>query len=336
MKVLALIFCMLFATATIAAQQDMASRILTETAVSSEKIVKGSPFSADAVSESVQVLADGNRIVRSSTNKMYRNSEGRFRRELAGGSGGLLGSFYSVGPGITILDPVVGFRYMIDSELKTARVGSLPSVWVTTPASPLPPGSGDRAAAVSERLKAELLSTGRNVSPDELNARRAKELAGQAGAATIERSGSVAAERALAGQIAPAKPKYETRTERLGVQVVEGIEAEGTRTVTTIPAGEIGNERPIEIVYEMWYSNELQLVVMSRHSDPRFGEQTYRLTNIIRSEPDPSLFELPNGFKVVPTPGTAYTVSSGNARGQSVVYTTVPPSRPAAPKAPRP
>jgi hypothetical protein len=93
--------------------------------------------------------------------------------------------------------------------------------------------------------------------------------------------------------------KWETRTEQLGVQNFEGVDAEGTRTVTTIPADAIGNERPIEIVYERWYSKELHMIVFSKHSDPRFGEQTYRLTNINRSEPDPSLFEVPAGYRKV-------------------------------------
>jgi hypothetical protein len=93
--------------------------------------------------------------------------------------------------------------------------------------------------------------------------------------------------------------KWETRTEQLGMQNFEGVDAEGTRTVTTIPAGAIGNERPIEIVYERWYSKDLQLIVYSKHSDPRFGEQTYRLTNINRSEPDPSLFDVPAGYRIL-------------------------------------
>ena len=114
--------------------------------------------------------------------------------------------------------------------------------------------------------------------------------------------------------------KYETRTEQLGTQNIEGVEAEGTRTITTIPAGAIGNERPIEMVYEKWYSKELDLVVMSKNSDPRFGEQTYRLTNIIRSEPDPSLFSLPAGYKVLAEPASVYRLSTPKAEGQSVVY----------------
>jgi hypothetical protein len=86
--------------------------------------------------------------------------------------------------------------------------------------------------------------------------------------------------------------------EQLGKQLIEGVEAEGTRSTITIPAGDIGNERPIEIVTERWYSPELQLVVMSRHSDPRNGETTYKLTNISRADPAKSLFEVPAGFTV--------------------------------------
>ena len=90
----------------------------------------------------------------------------------------------------------------------------------------------------------------------------------------------------------------EEQTEKLGTQVIEGLEATGTRTTISIPAGAIGNERPIEVVSERWYSNELQAVVMSTHRDPRFGDNTYRLTGIQRVEPDKSLFEVPADYTV--------------------------------------
>jgi hypothetical protein len=93
-------------------------------------------------------------------------------------------------------------------------------------------------------------------------------------------------------------PKFPETHESLGKQTVEGVEAEGTRNTITIPAGTIGNERAIQIVSERWYSPELQAVVMTKHSDPRFGETTYRLTNISRGEPDHSLFELPAGYTI--------------------------------------
>jgi hypothetical protein len=87
------------------------------------------------------------------------------------------------------------------------------------------------------------------------------------------------------------------QTEQLGTKEFEGVRAEGTKTIATVPAGAIGNIRPIEIVSERWYSPELGVVVFSRRADPRFGETIYRLTNIIRAEPDPSLFQVPADYK---------------------------------------
>ena len=91
-------------------------------------------------------------------------------------------------------------------------------------------------------------------------------------------------------------PKGEA--ESLGTQSMEGVEVEGTRRKSTIPAGEIGNEKPIDVVSERWYSKELQTVVMSRHDDPRMGETTYRLTHLTRSEPDRALFEVPSDYTI--------------------------------------
>lgn len=85
-------------------------------------------------------------------------------------------------------------------------------------------------------------------------------------------------------------------TESLGTKVIEGVVAEGKRYTKTIPAGQIGNERPIEIVGETWTSPDLQTIVMSRHNDPQMGETIYRLTNIQRAEPDPALFAVPSNY----------------------------------------
>lgn len=89
----------------------------------------------------------------------------------------------------------------------------------------------------------------------------------------------------------------DVRSEKLGSKEIEGVAAEGSRTTMTIPAGAIGNVRAIEITSERWYSPELRVVVYSRRSDPRFGDTTYRLTNIIRAEPDPALFQVPPDYK---------------------------------------
>lgn len=89
------------------------------------------------------------------------------------------------------------------------------------------------------------------------------------------------------------------RTESLGSQGIEGVEAQGKRTTITIPAGEIGNIRPIETTDESWYSPELQTVVMIKRHDPRSGDTTYRLTNISRRDPDRSLFQVPSGYTII-------------------------------------
>jgi hypothetical protein len=113
--------------------------------------------------------------------------------------------------------------------------------------------------------------------------------------------------------------RYETRSEDLGTRDFEGVSAEGTRKITTIPAGAIGNERPIEITYERWFSKELGFAVYSKNNDPRFGEQIYKLTNLVRTEPDPSLFSLPTGYKVLTEPSSAYRISGTRAASRAVI-----------------
>jgi len=90
----------------------------------------------------------------------------------------------------------------------------------------------------------------------------------------------------------------QVKHEDLGTQTIEGVSAQGKRETVTIPAGQIGNERPIEIVTETWFSPELHTMVLRKHSDPRMGDSTYRLTDIKRAEPDASLFQAPAGAKL--------------------------------------
>ena len=92
------------------------------------------------------------------------------------------------------------------------------------------------------------------------------------------------------------------RTEPLGTSVIDGVQAEGTRTIVTIPAGTIGNQSPIEMINERWFAPELGVVVMSKRTDPRFGETTYRLQNITRGEPSPELFEVPPDYAIEAMP----------------------------------
>jgi hypothetical protein len=99
----------------------------------------------------------------------------------------------------------------------------------------------------------------------------------------------------LQGQLVPPS---DVRTESLGMTDIEGVHAEGTRVTVTIPAGAIGNQLPIAVVTERWYSPELQVVVQTRRADPRTGETVYRLTNIVRAEPPPNLFQIPADYRI--------------------------------------
>jgi hypothetical protein len=80
---------------------------------------------------------------------------------------------------------------------------------------------------------------------------------------------------------------------------MEGLTVEGTRETFTIEAGSIGNDRPIQVLTERWYSPDLQLVVSSRHADPRSGEEILRLTNVRRGEPGADRFQPPAAYKLI-------------------------------------
>ena len=99
----------------------------------------------------------------------------------------------------------------------------------------------------------------------------------------------------------PLLPETELKngkTESLGTKILEGVSVEGSRTTFEIPAGQIGNEKPIQVVTEKWFSPDLQVVVWSRHLDPLSGEHIFRLVNIKKGEPSADLFTVPNDFKI--------------------------------------
>jgi hypothetical protein len=98
----------------------------------------------------------------------------------------------------------------------------------------------------------------------------------------------------------------QVNSEDLGSQTMEGVVVKGIRTTRTILAGQIGNDRALIIVTEVWTSPDLKIVVYSKRSDPRLGEQTFRLTNIVRAEPNPSSFVVPADFKIVDDPGPVF------------------------------
>lgn len=256
----------------------------------SGKVVKGAPYAAEAVTESVQTLADGNRIVNKFTSQVYRDSEGRTRREQTLKGLGVVGNGEEPLQTIFINDPVTGISYSLDTRSHIAHK-SMPLRFQLM-SKPGTPAEGNRfefktaqgaGATSSVIVTGPAGQTGTRVAPPPPGVAEHFEMRVEGSAGFAIRTKS--------------SPGNEVK-EQLGKQLIEGVEAEGTRTTITIPVGEIGNERPIEIVNERWYSPELQLVVMSRHSDPRSGETTYKLTNINRTEPAKSLFEVPANFTV--------------------------------------
>jgi hypothetical protein len=251
--------------------------------------IKDAPYSAEAATETIQPFADGNRIVRKTTASVYRDSRGRVRREQT-----LAGIAALIVPGdalstVSITDAESGTVFILDPQQQMAfrqrpfigiqqgpkgvfesRVAPSGGVSVTIGAggSAWGPGGGSVVA----------FGGGVSGSPDRIRVAR--------GEMRLEANG-----------VPPGGP--EIKREALGTREIEGVLAEGTRTTVTIPAGAIGNERAIESVSERWYSHELRVVVMSHQNDPRFGETTYRLTDIRRGEPSTDLFEVPPGYKVV-------------------------------------
>lgn len=207
------------------------------------KVVTGAPFSAVAVSETTQTLADGNHITRKTQTNLFRDSQGRIRKEVTLSGFGPMASSGQPKSFVVINDPVAGATFMLHPDQKTAEKTGRPFARM----------GGQLQGAMKEKM----------------NAREQQEIA----------SGNL-------------------KKEDLGTQTVAGVTAQGTRITRTIPAGQIGNEKPITIVHETWYSNDLQTTVMSKRSDPWSGETTYTLTNIQRTEPAASLFTVPSDYAV--------------------------------------
>ncbi|MGE5206257.1 MAG: hypothetical protein ACM3PW_11610 [Chlamydiota bacterium] len=232
------------------------------------KVVSGLPYSAQATTETTQVLSDGNRIDRKETAQVYRDSMGRMRRDLAVNAIGPWSSTGGPQQMVSIFDPVAGVDYMLNVQEKKA--------YKMVPPPKPPVGPAEAMTQLPDRQVAgrEVFIAGGGVG-----------VAGPT-VAFMEKGGGIG-----------------NRTETsLGTQEIAGVQAQGTRTTETIPAGKIGNEKPIIITDERWYSSDLQVDVLVKHSDPRMGDVVYQLTNINREEPDASLFQVPADYTVVNGP----------------------------------
>ncbi len=213
------------------------------------KVVTGAPYSAVAITETRQTLADGNTISRKVQANVFRDSQGRTRREITLTGVGPLATTGESRTFVMIHDPVAGTAFVLHEDTKVAEKLRVP------------PGGPKHPADLQSKF----------------NARMQEEIA----------NGTL-------------------KKEDLGVLTINGIKAQGTRFTRTIPAGQAGNQKPIVITNERWYSPDLQIVTKTVRNDPRFGETTYTVTNIQKQEPAAALFAVPSD----------YTVRQGGGRGR--------------------
>ena len=267
-------------------------RVMRASTVVESRITTGRPYSAEATTEFTQVLGDGNRIARKATVRIYRDSDGRTRREELGTDGTV--------KSISIYDPVSHVSYVLDPSTRTARRSAMRIVY---------PGS---AAMLTDELKKRIEA---RVEPDRGSVQSA------AGTITLvapvdapppgvteEQRKRQQAEIAAGGGgrgrgVQPAvRMAQDAKEESLGQKVVEGVMADGKRVTTVVPAGAIGNQQPITVQTEQWFSPDLEILVMTRHSDPRTGDTAYTVTNIVRAEPQGSLFDVPADYTILESP----------------------------------
>jgi hypothetical protein len=253
--------------------QQAQQKVMLEIAGAEAQVVKGKPYSADTSTETVQTLADGNRIAHRTVSKFYRDSEGRTRREE---------TFGNVDPEhpsphevkVFIDDPVSGTSLVLDPASKTVeklqRTRDLVDVQRT---------DADGAQIMLKSVKDS--ETNGQAAPGKVFFH-------------IQDQHSSSPNDVM---LVIADENRNIVKEDLGTRNIEGVDCTGTRQTSTIPAGAIGNDKPISIVTETWYSDAIGAVVESISDDPRYGKTTYHLTNVQLSEPPRSLFEPPANFK---------------------------------------
>jgi hypothetical protein len=247
--------------------------------------VKGAPYTAKAVTTMTQTLADGNKIKHTSEVDLARDSEGRTRREQTLAN---LGPWETNNKGsiITINDPVAHTRYELHRDGDKTFGSKTQQV--------------ERMRVLESQAKVMAETTARVHEGQGVGGGSGVGVGvgtepGAGSNVVIVTNGGYTVGRDRNGYNEENK---NVKTEDLGTQSIEGVSAQGTRKTITIPAGQVGNEQPIYVVSETWYSPELKTTVMSKRNDPRVGETEFKLTNIQRGEPDASLFQPPPGIEI--------------------------------------
>jgi hypothetical protein len=237
--------------------------------------VQGAPYSATITNESTQTLTDGTHIVQNSTGTTARDAQGRTRQDAALPAIGNL-SAADAPHLVFIMDPVMQTSYTLNLTDKTAQKMSMPPRMQQADSGGGQSGGASSAGVFFTRMAGAAPMDAGMPPPAPAGTVIHKELIGDESA--------------------------QVSTEELGTQTMEGLVVNGVRTTRTIPEGQIGNDKPISIVTEVWTSPDLRTIVYSKRSDPRMGEQTFKLTNVVRAEPDASLFTVPSDFKMMDGP----------------------------------
>jgi len=218
------------------------------------QVVTGAPYTAQITSEFLQTLGGGNKIERKSTTTVYRDGQGRTRREQTLPAIGSYSASAEAPRAIFINDPVAGVTYVLDPVRKIARKTTRPNI---QPAPRPGPGQPPGGNSVGGRIPLPRNARGRDAN---------------------------------------------VTTESLGNQNIEGIPVQGTRVIRIVPAGTVGNQQPIRVTMERWYSPDLKLNLLVKNADPMRGTNTTTLTNIRRDEPAASLFQVPADYTVQEPP----------------------------------
>jgi hypothetical protein len=285
------------------------------------KPIKNAPYSAQLVNERQQNLPDGNQIANKHTTASYRDSAGRTRQEVRDNNGEVRA--------VTIHDPVAGATYILHPQDKSAtKVPSNPEVARAAAEAARAAGEAARGAAAAARAagaaqreamreqveqmrrEGKLPTVERRTGPngEEIVIKRVERVGGggdgkQDVRVRVEQNVVMDAARAaqlapLAGAFGDSKWAAKATTKDLGTREMDGVKAEGKLRTYEIPAGEVGNRNPIVVSHESWYSPDLQITLYTKHSDPRTGEQIYRVEGLKREEPAAALFTVPSDYKV--------------------------------------
>jgi hypothetical protein len=288
--------------------------------MSGDEVQKGNPYSSRETREFKQTLGDGNVIARQSTRLLARDGEGRTRQELRQPDGTSR---------IFINDPVAKRSYIIDPQKRSAcKAGfdkdaindcfkQMRGDWKPLGFTFSPTNQGIPLMTANDDVKIHVSSNARVI---DFTKDSRSESGSRGGAQSGSRSGVVppvppvppapplpplppmpgsltwsqSSDGAAAGTTRDSKVTRETST-----TTYENLRVDVNRTVETIAVGALGNNRPLETVFERYYSPDLKMTVYSKRSDPRSGETIYRMTEIKRSEPDASLFRVPSGFSEI-------------------------------------